>query len=206
MKLRIWTLAAALVIVIAFGLALPTLLSDKTAEVAVNYEQVKADFKTELIESFAALNYQEPTALAEPLATEASEQPATVQNANGEAATLKPVAVEVAVEDQTEVVADATEITDGNTPLGGGEVFVKDGWINEKINSNRDKINDGDLARGADIYNRLDTDFIFGLADGGLTDIERKQVDEYLKSQLQGADYEIAQNLYYKYVGLLKND
>lgn len=198
MKLRIWTLVAALVIIIAFGLALPNMISDKTAVVAVNYEQVKADFKTELIENFAAFNYREPGA------ADASDVQVTTTQSSDASKSSSPQAEDNAAKD----AVDDTEISDDDTPLGNGgnSLFVKDGWINEKINQNREKIDDSDLSRGAAIYNRLDTDFIFGLADGGLTDEERKQVNDYLKSQLEGADYEIAQNLYYKYVGLLNND
>lgn len=232
MKLRIWTLFGALVVVIAFGLALPTLLSDKTAEVAINYEQVKADFKAEFIEGVAALHYSldgdtaaDPAAAnpdgSDPAADPAANQAAAATTAapDGTATGNGTGSGEASNSDannQNGAGAQAanqaaTEITEADTPLGGGDtkgngLYVKDGWINQKINENREKINDADLTRGADIYNSLDTDFIFSLADGGLTPEERAQVDNYLKSKLGGSDYELAKSLYFKYVGLLNND
>lgn len=225
MKLRLWTLFGALVVVIAFGLSLPTLLSDKTAEVAINYEQVKADFKAEFIEGVAALHYSQDGDAADVAANPDGTNPAADPAANSAAAATTAAPDGTATGNGTgtgeasnsdaanQAAANqaATEITEADTPLGGGDtkgngLYVKDGWINQKINENREKINDADLTRGADIYNSLDTDFIFSLADGGLTPEERAQVDNYLKSKLGGSDYELAKSLYFKYVGLLNND
>lgn len=217
MKIRLWTLITAFVIVLAFGLALPHLLSNKAATVAISYEQVKADFKAEFIEGIAALNYEasetevtETTTQVIAEATTAAEDTPVVTTAikPGVPKTSEAVAQATTVPaTTTALVAEATELGENDTPLGGGEdLHVKDGWVNEKINENKDKISTADLERGAAIYNTLDTDFIFGLADNGLTDEERKQVDDYLRSQLSGGDYELAKALYNKYVGLLTND
>lgn len=229
MKLRIWTLLAAFIIVATFGLVLPTVLTNKQASVAVNYQQVKDDFKSELIQSLAALNYAEPgatvkageTAPATTAIGDGTLQTATTTGDTNVAATIGKDTTKAAVapgaaasgtapagQASTNDVASAAtiDVTNGPVPLGNSNSFVKDGWINEKINENKDKISENDLDRGARIYNGLDTDYLFSLSDGGLTDEERAQVDAYLSKSLSGADYQLAKELYYKYVGLLSND
>ncbi len=214
MKLRIWTLLAAFIIVATFGLVLPTVLTNKQASVAVNYQQVKDDFKSEMIQSLAALNYAEPSATVKageiaPAITAMGG--ATLETTPATSDTKVAVAPGAAASGSTpstnDVASDATiDVTNGPVPLGNANSFVKDGWINEKINENKDKISENDLDRGARIYNGLDTDYLFTLADGGLTDEERAQVDAYLSKTLSGGDYQLAKELYYKYVGLLSND
>lgn len=83
------------------------------------------------------------------------------------------------------------------------EQVVKDEWINEKISENRDQISDGDLSIGAQIYDSLDTSYLFGLANDGLTDEEKSEAMTYLQSNLSPSEFEIAKNLYMKYVNLL---
>lgn len=208
MKLRIWTLLAALIIVATFGLVLPTVLTNKQASVAVNYQQVKDDFKSEMIQSLAALNYTDPNAPADEVTTNA--EPATTADTVSVPATSKvavaPGAAASAASNKDAAAVATIDVTNGPVPLGGSENYVKDGWINAKINENKDKISSSDLDRGASIYNGLDTDYLFTLADGGLTDEERAQVDAYLSKTLSGGDYQLAKELYYKYVGLLSND
>lgn len=99
-------------------------------------------------------------------------------------------------------------LDDGVTPASSGmtQQQVKDQWIQNKINANRDKISQEDLNAGASIYNSLDTNYLFGMAEGGLTPEEDAKVQEYLQNNLTSGEREIAQRLYYNYVGLLNEE
>lgn len=96
--------------------------------------------------------------------------------------------------------SDAAAAVEDNTP---GAV-VKDDWVQNQIDANKDQIDDTDLAVGAEIYNSLDTEYLFNLAEDGLTEEEKVQVNEYLRSNLTDEQYETAKTLYYKYVDLLE--
>lgn len=81
---------------------------------------------------------------------------------------------------------------------------VKDDAIQKKIEENMDHINEEDLNQGTDIYNKLDTDYLFSLLEDGVTDEEKVTADEYLKSVLSGEEYEAAVRLFNNYVGLME--
>ncbi|PKM57728.1 MAG: hypothetical protein CVU98_04535 [Firmicutes bacterium HGW-Firmicutes-3] len=108
----------------------------------------------------------------------------------------------------TTAVADEVDFVDVETiPLSDGEVItekiVKDQWVNQKIQIHKDQISDSDLGTGAGIYNKLDTNYLFGLAEGGLTLEEEEEVKAYLRANLSEAELGTAIELYSKYVHLL---
>jgi len=92
-------------------------------------------------------------------------------------------------------------------PLSDGEVIsekvVKDQWVNQKIITHKDQISDSDLSTGAGIYNQLDTNYLFGLAEGGLSVEKEEEVKAYLRANLSEAELGKAIELYNKYVHLL---
>ncbi|PKM55452.1 MAG: hypothetical protein CVV00_04105 [Firmicutes bacterium HGW-Firmicutes-5] len=92
-------------------------------------------------------------------------------------------------------------------PLSDGEAItekvVKDQWVNQKIITHKDQISDSDLSTGAGIYNQLDTNYLFGIAEGGLSVEEEEEVKAYLRANLSEAELGTAIELYYKYVHLL---
>ncbi|MDF1617519.1 hypothetical protein [Petrocella sp. FN5] len=92
-------------------------------------------------------------------------------------------------------------------PLSDGEVItekvVKDQWVNEKIHTHKDQIADSDLSAGAGIYNRLDTNYLFSLAEGGLSAEKEEEAKAYLRANLSEAELGKAIELYNKYVHLL---
>ncbi len=83
------------------------------------------------------------------------------------------------------------------------ENYIKDEWLDEVIQDNRSEINDQDLVIGANIYNQLDTVYLFGLAEGGLTDEEREEAMQYLEGILTDEEIEKAMELVEKYIGLM---
>lgn len=224
MKLRIWTLAFAVVLTLSIGLVTPSLLSNKSAQTPIDYEQLKQntieDFKVSLTATIEAVELEAQRRMDEEATADASVK--TEEDASAEADQPKddkpkaeeakddapkaeePKAEQVKAEstetDETELIS----IEDSQIALSESAVYVKDDWINQKINENKEDINRNDLDIGAAIYNSLDTDYLFSLSDEGLTAEEKVMVDEYLSSQLSGADYEIAKELYYKYVELLR--
>lgn len=84
------------------------------------------------------------------------------------------------------------------------EAVVKDAWVNQKISENREEIADADLYSGAGIYDKLDTDYLFGLATDGLTAEEEADAKAYLANNLSESELSIAIDLYNKYVHLLQ--
>ncbi len=81
--------------------------------------------------------------------------------------------------------------------------YVKDKWVDSMIHENRDSIDDDDLSSGASIYNLIDTNYIFGLAEDGLTDEEEAEVMEYLEANLSPEQIQLAKALFNKYIGLV---
>lgn len=104
---------------------------------------------------------------------------------------------------QSEDSKENINVTKSSINADEVEPVVKDEWINEKIAENREEISDSDLTVGAQIYDSLDTNYLFGLAGDGLTDSEKAEAFEYLQANLSASEYEIAKNLYMKYVHLL---
>lgn len=106
------------------------------------------------------------------------------------------------------IVEDTEDIVDNEVPLAAADMpvtaaYVKDAWINQQIALHRAKIADADLAVGSEIYNRLDTTYLFGLARDGLTSEEETEAKAYLRANLNDAELSIAEELYNKYVYLL---
>ncbi|MGI6678695.1 MAG: hypothetical protein ACOX2Q_06460, partial [Dehalobacterium sp.] len=60
-----------------------------------------------------------------------------------------------------------------------------------------------DLSIGASIYNSLDTAYLFGLSQDGLTPEEKSEAKDYLNSILSQQEYATAMELYMKYVNLM---
>lgn len=81
--------------------------------------------------------------------------------------------------------------------------YVKDQWVNDMIVENKLNIEETDLNQGSTIYNKLDTAYLFQLAENGLTEEERLEVMAYLELNLMPNEIARAQELYEKYIGLV---
>ena len=80
--------------------------------------------------------------------------------------------------------------------------IVKDSWVQEKIDENREQINDNDLSVGSEIYNKLDTEYIYGLLDEGLSEMEERELKEYIDKNLSEDEYITMKQLINKYSDL----
>ena len=60
-----------------------------------------------------------------------------------------------------------------------------------------------ELLAKSDAFKKLDTDYLFGLSDNGLTAKESKEADVYMDSKLSGAEYIDARKQYAEYVSNL---
>jgi hypothetical protein len=116
----------------------------------------------------------------------------------------------------TELAVDKTtseEKVDETTPEENVEInnsinekkvqYVKDEWVDDMIQDNKDSISDADLEKGAAIYNQLDTKTIISLVEGGITAEEEILLTEYLESNLSPEQLELAKVLFSKYIGLV---
>lgn len=81
---------------------------------------------------------------------------------------------------------------------------VNDPWLQEQIDRNKDQIDEEDLKAGTEIYNHLDTEYLFGLMEGGLTEDEKIKFKEHLKANLSGEELDKMMELYNRYIGLVK--
>ncbi len=84
--------------------------------------------------------------------------------------------------------------------------YVKDQWVNDMIQENRQDISDSDLNAGVPIYDKLDSSYLFSLAEDGLTEDEKREARAYMESRLTGSELSRAIELYNKYIGLVNND
>jgi len=84
------------------------------------------------------------------------------------------------------------------------EVSVNDEYIQQQINENRASIDDKDLETGVPIFNKIDMNVVYDLADDGFTEEEKAELSDYLKSIFTEDEYENASQLFYKYIGLIK--
>jgi len=80
--------------------------------------------------------------------------------------------------------------------------YVKDEWVDDMIHENEESIDSNDLAAGAAIYNKLDTTYLFGLAEDGMTEEEKAEAMVYLETNLSEEEYILAKVLFDKYIGL----
>ncbi len=204
----------AMIASLGIGLAVPTLMTDPVQGIEVDKSQLLAEVQLQFIEDLQEANRAETTLIVsqeiveessefkepvEELVTTTTDTPGAVQQET----TQSPEDVQVPLGDEQNFY----EI--GGTPLGGDdqndseEKVVKDAWVQDQINANRDQISDDDLYAGAAIYNALDTDFLFGLAADGLTEDEKVEVKAYLEATLTPNETALAMELYMKYAHLL---
>jgi len=97
---------------------------------------------------------------------------------------------------------ETTEEETVKTAYKGKE--VNNTWIQSQIDENRDYIDEGDLNVGSNIYSKIDMGYIFSLTKDGMTDEERVQMRDHLLSNLSPSEYNIAKNLFNKYIGMVK--
>lgn len=83
------------------------------------------------------------------------------------------------------------------------EPIVGNKWVDQKIAENLDDISESDLSQGLALYSLLDTNYLFGLAEGGLTPEEKVEMQAYLSKTLTPSQVSAVMTLYSKYVHLL---
>jgi hypothetical protein len=185
----------AVVISLTIGLAIPLAFSPHNEGVSVDNELIKSrttkQFEEDLIKTYHAK--AEEKQMMDIMETEATK--GQVENGNEEEKVNRN-----STPKQDKVPEQPAEYKNSS------ERVVKDQSIQGKINENRDKISEEDLYKGAAIYNSLDTGYLFGLAEGGLTEEEKFQAQTYLSANLNSEQYAIAKELYFKYAGLLNGE
>lgn len=80
---------------------------------------------------------------------------------------------------------------------------VKEPWVQEKIDENIEDIDEVDLATGLAIYSKVDSGYLSSLSEGGMTDAEKIEAQNYLHSVLTDAEYAVAIVLFTKNSGLV---
>jgi hypothetical protein len=209
-------LLTVIVLVVGFcvGVLVPYTISERTSGVKVDKDQLKINvqnlYKEDLIMSYVE-KYEADQ--IEKIKSKYSEE-------NG--STVGMPEVQTLTGSEKEIIANsimsneekpasgtdaelATDDPDKGTTPSGSNASVKDAWIQDIIDRKADHINMADLAEGSSIYNKLDTGYLFGLAEGGLTEEERNLALDYLHSNLSQQEFSKAAELYMKYVGLLNN-
>ncbi len=198
---------------ISIGLAVPLILSSHKEPIQVNHEALKATLQEQFKDDLLFLVKEEVTILEKEI-TDGTATDKEVENAKAKLAALKDknVPVEPAKTKAPAKPAQPVEPTDviavkpASVPVASTGNQVKDPWVQSRIDANRDRISEADLNSGAEIYNSLDTGYLFGLAEGGLTQEEKIKVQKYLRANLADGQYEIAKRLYFEYAGLLNGE
>lgn len=203
-KLSTFIKITTIILAIVIGLIVPLALSTRKQPTLVDHTALKASIQKQFSEDLSTAVGEEALKLEKDIA-EGAVPDQQVEAAKAKLAALKtgPVltpAAKVEPGADVDTVSVAAEPAAPDTATGKQ---VKDSSVQDKINANRDKISDEDLSAGSAIYNTLDTAYLFGLADGGLTTEENAEVQKYLRANLGDSEYQIAQRLYYNYVGLL---
>lgn len=75
--------------------------------------------------------------------------------------------------------------------------------LDAKIAAHRGEISEADIEAGKRLYGAVDTQYIYGMMEGGLTPEEDAAVQNYLHSIFSGSEYDRAKELYYRYAHLM---
>ncbi|MCR6546862.1 hypothetical protein [Dehalobacterium formicoaceticum] len=202
-------LAATLIFGAAIGLLVPTALADRTSGAKVDQELLKetiqVQFKSDMIKAY--LEDYESKRMQE-LEKKYLQQygrekmPEINPLTNKEKEIIVAALMESGIEETDFNQPGGVSTTPNNSQAVNGNE-VHDPAIQQIIDQNRDLINPNDLNTGANIYNSLDTAYLFGLSKGGLTPEEKQEAQDYLNSMLSQQEYATAMELYMKYVKLL---
>lgn len=192
MRKNIFMIAMTLILAVVIGVLVPVASAEKTSGAKVDQAKLKQtlqrQYKEEMIKSYIE-DYE---------ADQIDELKAGYIKKYGTAEEM-PEIKPLTNKEKDQLVAAI--ISQPDQPAVGAK--VNDARIQAVIDQNRDYINQNDLVTGADIFNKLDTGYLFGLSNGGLTPDERKQAEDYLHGHLSQGEYDTAIDLYMKYVGLL---
>lgn len=221
---KVILILGAILITFLIGLAIPSLVDTHTRGTEMDQTKPFVAVQTQFVddpvtakaesvileEARKVAIVREPTQAATPII---SVTPLPDASTNNQPAPDLITAPTITIDSATDIVPSEGDIDFYNLncvpqssegdETGTSEKDVKDTWVQEQIDANRDQIEDDDLAIGADIYNQLDTAYLFELADGGLTEEEGLEVKAYLEANLSPSEIEAAMALYYEYADLL---
>jgi len=112
---------------------------------------------------------------------------------------------DIANDNQQAIVTKVEKIDDktGESPQDN-TVSVNDQYVQQQIDANRELISEKDLEIGAPVFNKIDMDVVYALADDGFTEDEKTELRNYLKTVFTEEEYTMASGLFYKYVGLVE--
>lgn len=189
---------------VMIGLSIPLVFKNETEGIKMERSLSSEEAQEQFIEELESL-HAEKLAQSSPK-VESSETSETAQGATATTSEGTEDNPDQGDKVQTSTVPNANtdkpQHTDTQAPIQSERV-VKDAWVQDQIDQNRDQINDSELYTGAAIYNQLDTAYLFGLSEGGLTEEEKQEVSHYLKANLSSGETDTAMSLYYEYVNLL---
>lgn len=225
MKNQILIIIATALLSLCIGFAIPNVMGGKVQGLKVDQEQLKRNAAKQFEEEMARI-FQED--LERRKVEELRAQVAAVKEMLLKLPKEQAKMLQAQMDKETQAILDKAnvaykqtrakpaeeifvEIPAENTaaaaPKGGaatsGGADVKNGSIQSKIDANRDKIDDKDLQEGRVYYNSVDTGYLAGLMEDGLTPEEDAEMQNYLKQCFSPGEYERAKELYYKYVHLL---
>jgi len=173
----------------AIGLLVPIAMAEKTSGVQINQAQLEQNIQQQ---------YKKDLIVTQIEQYEAEQITKLKANYARTYGTAQPMPEIPTLTNQEKEALAETIAASGDQPAQ-----IKDPWLQKVINEKRNLINEQDLAAGSKIYNQLDTGYLFGLADSGLTSEEKGQAANYLQSNLSGQDYDQAMQLYMEYAALM---
>lgn len=190
MKLRLWTVFSACLLIVGIGFFLPQKISVSSQGIGIDQEAAQKKIMAKEI------------AIGEDTEDEIEEKESVKEMALNVAS---PKEEPLENQEDTIIVLDDEPI-----PLAAPEekksaAYTGVAWIDQKISANRDEIDDADLNYGIKIFDSLNQDALFIIADGGMSQEDWVALDRLLQEQLNDSDYIKVYELYYKY-GEVLND
>lgn len=79
------------------------------------------------------------------------------------------------------------------------QTYTNHEWVDEKINDNKEDIDDSDLETGLSIGDKIDDDILLGYLEDGLTEEEKVDLQEYLQVVLTPEECQELNVLFKKY-------
>lgn len=207
------------------GLMIPIIMGNSVEGVGLSEDILKQNFEKELQQLLLSTNEiqqvdrgvdtNETTTDvvdSEALSTNSNDtdeiESKVVETEDGSTTELDIQTDEVSIQIENNLVSDELDFFEtGSIPAGEDKSKIKpivgNKWVDQKITENIDEISEADLSVGLALYSLLDTNYLFGLAEGGLTPEEKKEMQTYLSESLSPAQVSAVMTLYSKYVHLL---
>ena len=194
-KKNIIVLSIFIVLIVSVSILLPFILNrDSNVIKDTSFKMHTDDISTNLYIKAYKLIEAKPLKVEEP-----KKEVLNKEEVNNDTKSNKNTSEE---SNNTESKSEETKDKSTDIPKSVDENKLNKDYVKELIEENKDNIEEEDLETGNSIYEKLNTELIFSLTEGGLTDIEKQQIKDHMHEVLTDEEYKTAFELLNKYIGL----